>query len=102
MLSSSSSSVQTAEEPTQYTLILYGNDDDEIATFKYIKTAEGKILSIAYQATGGPVYLMAEDMIKDLEAWIDTTKRLTVTLCVSLLTDCLRGVGLLSWISSCK
>ena len=70
MSSSSSSSVQTAEEPTQYTLILYSNDDEEIATFKYIETAEGKIVSIAYQATGGPVYLMAEDMIEDLEAWI--------------------------------
>ena len=70
MSSSSSSSVQTAKEPTQLTLVLYGDNDEEIATFKYIETAEEKIVSIAYQATGGPVYLMAEDMIEDLEAWI--------------------------------
>ena len=70
MSSSSPSSVQTAKEPTQYTLVLYGHNDEVIGTFKYVETAEQKIVSITYQAVGGPVYLMAKDMIEDLKDWI--------------------------------
>ena len=66
-MSSLSSSVQTAEEPTKYTLVIYGDNDMEEGRCKYTKNAEGKLIKILYSITGGPVYFMEEEMIEDLE-----------------------------------
>ena len=69
-MSSSSSSAQTVEEPTEYTLVSYGDNDKEEGRFKFTKNAEGKLIAISFCPTGGPADFMEEETIEDLKEWI--------------------------------